>query len=97
MELKKTFVCYGLFNRPQIDYNGNLLGCPRIYIGSFGANAFKDGLLKALNDSKYIYAKHMLTDLSVSPKKDVPCFDCYSYRMLRKNNTPLKRSFIDNI
>ena len=65
------FFCDDLFASPQINWNGNLLGCI-IYLGkNFGVNVFKEGLLNALNHKNVLYAKRMLTDFSVPPK-DVP-------------------------
>ncbi len=86
------FSCNLLFNTPQIDYNGDLLGCCSIQTKNLKANAFKDGLLNALNSSNMIYAKHMLTDLSTKPKNDIPCVGCMKYEILKKigKGLPLK-------
>ncbi len=78
--------CDMLFTNPQIDFDGSLLGCCSIRYGSFGHNVFKSGLLKALNSRNIIYAKHMLTDLSVPAKKEILCTNCYIYKTRRKNN-----------
>ncbi len=76
--------CQTLFYSPQIDYNGDILGCCRT--SSFKANAFKDGLLNALNSETIVYAKQMLTDFSIPPKKEIPCCDCVTYKFIKENN-----------
>ncbi len=78
--------CDVLFNMPQIDWNGDLIGCCSIQVGHFGVNVFKKGLLNALNSPNVIYAKHMLTDLSTPAKKGVLCSDCRIYKMRKKQN-----------
>ena len=92
---EKTFACYNLFNYPQIDYNGLLLGCNRAYIGNFGINVFEVGLLNALNYSKCIYAKRMLTDFSTPPKNGIPCTKCHSYTVLKSTGKPLNKAFFN--
>ncbi len=83
---QKLFACYQSLKSPQIDYNGDLLCHCRVSTAKFSANAFKDGLLSALNSPDFIYAKHMLTDLSIPPKEGIPCTRCPKYKFLRRNN-----------
>ncbi len=89
LEDKIYFACKTMFQNPQINYNGDLLGCCRIYPGNHGANAFKDGLLNALNSQNFIYAKKMLTDLSTTPKNIIPCSNCTDYIQLKTEKQPL--------
>ena len=86
---EEHFICKQMFSTPQIVYNGNLLGCCFIQLGSFRANAFKDGLLKALNSPDFIYAKHMLTDLSIESKKGILCSNCLDYKFIKENKYPI--------
>ena len=78
-----------MFSAPQIDYNGNLLGCCFIRLESFKANVFQKGLLSTLNSPDFIYAKHMLSDFSIKPKKDIPCSNCADYIFIKEENFPL--------
>ena len=87
---QKKYACKLLFYKPQIDYDGKILGCCRIF--DFKANAFKDGLLNALNSPTVVYAKHMLTDLSVPERKDVPCVDCITYKYIKEKKAPVEIS-----
>jgi len=84
--------CDLLFNTPQIDYNGNLLGCCAIQYGHFGINVFKEGLLKALNKKNVIYAKHMLTDLTFKPAKNILCTTCSIYKQRKKQGKVMEIS-----
>lgn len=83
------FRCSFLFTEPQINPHGDLIGCCSNIYNSFGTNVFKDSLIKALNSDKVIYAKRMLTDLSVLPREDIPCTNCFVYKFLREKNYTL--------
>lgn len=83
------FFCKDLFDNPQFDYNGDMFGCCTPCVETFGVNLFKDGLMKVLNSKNVIYAKLMLSAFSVPPGKGTPCYDCYIYRFLKKNNYPM--------
>ncbi len=81
-----------LFNTPQIDHKGNLLGCCLIQYDNFKENVFKKGLLEALNSPKYIYAKHMITDLSTPPLPGILCSECINYKDIVRHNHPINVS-----
>ena len=74
--------CYGLFDEPQINWNGDLLGCCLQIDKNFGANVFKVGLLNALNSTMYVEAKHLIKDLTYKPKTDLPCLNCWVYKFV---------------
>ena len=65
--------------RPQINFDGALLGCCVNMWASFGANVFAVGVKRALAAEKLQYAKEMLQGL-VPPRDDVPCTTCEIYR-----------------
>ena len=73
------FFCTDLFNSPQINWNGDLLGCCMQYLDNFGVNVFEEGLLNALNSPNVLQAKLMLSDFSFKPKGKVLCNDCTIY------------------
>ena len=77
------FYCAFLWEEPQINWDGKILGCCSLYNDDFGGNAFKDGYLKAMNHAKMIYAKNMLTH-KAPPAEGIPCTDCYAYIDLRE-------------
>ncbi len=95
IRLKKN-KCMRIFEQLQIDYNGDLL-CHN-YLetkglvccnNKFNCNVFEQGFLEALNSPDYIYAKKMLTDFTVEPKKGVVCTNCNKYKSMRKDNKQL--------
>jgi MoaA/NifB/PqqE/SkfB family radical SAM enzyme len=81
----KREICYQLWNKPQINWNGNILGCCFNFWGDFGGNAFKDGLLKSLNNEKINYARDMLLGKKIA-REDIPCTTCDSYLSMKANN-----------
>ena len=85
MKKSNWFFCSDLFECPQINWNGDLLGCC-VYENKYNINVFKSGLFKSLNDMKILYVKRMLTDFSVPPKDDIPCSKCMVYEILKKQN-----------
>lgn len=80
-----TFSCNALFESPQIDYDGKL-SCYSRGAKYFSANVFKDGFLNALNSPDFIYAKKMLTDLSIEARPEIMCTKCKRFKYLRNNN-----------
>lgn len=83
------FYCAYLWEEPQINWDGKILGCCSLYSDDFGGNVFKDGFLKAMNNPKLIYAKNMLTN-NASPIENIPCTNCCVYQDLVKTNKFLK-------
>lgn len=79
------YFCKQLWNNPQINWDGKLLGCCWNYFGDLGGNVFKDGYLKAMNHPKMIYAKNMLAK-STKPIPGIPCTECCRFTDLKKFN-----------
>lgn len=79
------FPCLELWSKPQINWDGQVLGCCALYRESFGGNAFEEGLLKALNHPKLIYAKNMLTGQAESIDS-VPCSKCVFFKRMKEMN-----------
>jgi MoaA/NifB/PqqE/SkfB family radical SAM enzyme len=78
-------ICHQLWDNPQINWDGKVLGCCRNFWGDFGGNAFKDGLAASLNGEKMNYARDML--LGRKPARDdVPCTSCEMYHFMRDNS-----------
>jgi MoaA/NifB/PqqE/SkfB family radical SAM enzyme len=83
-------ICHQLWDSPQINWDGRILGCCRNFWGDFGANAFQDGLAKSLNDEGINYARQML--LGERPPRDgIPCTTCEIYRRMSQNSKWLAR------
>jgi len=71
-------ICLQLWDSPQINWDGKVLGCCRNFWGDFGGNAFSDGLQESLNSEKMLYARNMLTGRT-PPRSDIPCTTCELY------------------
>ncbi len=85
--------CLELWNRPQINWDGTVLGCCRNFWGDFGANAFSDGLVPSVNSPKMRYARQML--LGKKPARDdIPCATCSMYSDMRSGGNWVKKSEI---
>jgi len=85
------YVCNQLWDKPQINWDGKVLGCDRNYWKEFGGNAFDDGLLNVLNTEKFHYAKGMLLGINLE-RNDIPCTTCDIYLVMKTNSRWLDRS-----
>lgn len=71
-------ICHELWDQPQINWDGKVLGCCRNFWADFGGNAFRDGLLNSINRKEIEYARGML--LGKHPARDgIPCTTCNIY------------------
>lgn len=77
------FFCKGLWETPQINWDGRVLGCCKGFFNPMKGNVFKDGLLKALNTPELIYAKNMLLG-KAPPLKGIQCTDCECYQWVKE-------------
>jgi len=83
-------ICHQLWDDPQINWNGKILGCCRNFWGDFGGNAFTDGLMESVNNEKMMYARDMLSGRK-PPRNDIPCTTCEMYHARQD-----RRRFIDD-
>jgi MoaA/NifB/PqqE/SkfB family radical SAM enzyme len=77
-------ICHQLWDQPQVNWNGKILGCCRNFWGEFGGNAFEDGLDVTLNSEKMTYAREMLSGRQPA-RDDIPCTSCEMYREMCKS------------
>jgi len=84
-------ICHQLWDCPQINWDGKVLGCCRNFWGDFGGNVFEDGFLEALNHEKLSYAKAMLLGINAQ-REDIPCSSCDIYLTMKRNKKWLDRS-----
>jgi MoaA/NifB/PqqE/SkfB family radical SAM enzyme len=84
-------ICHQLWDQPQINWDGRVLGCCRNFWGDFATeNAFRDGLLNSINSEKMEYARGML--LGKNPERaDIPCTTCDIYLGMKATRTWLQR------
>src|SRR5262249_46636579 len=52
--------CHQLWDDPQINWDGKVLGCCVNFWGDFGGNAFRDGLTASVNTEQIQYARAMV-------------------------------------
>lgn len=83
-------ICHQLWDQPQINWDGRVLGCCRNFWGEFGGNAFRMGLLPAINSERLHYARSMLLGRKES-RSDVPCASCEIYLQMKAAGRWLKR------
>jgi hypothetical protein len=72
-------ICADLWQSPQINWDGKVLGCCRNFWQEFGGNAFRDGLMASLDGEKLNHARAMLAG-KAEARDDVPCTACAIYR-----------------
>ncbi|MBK9242634.1 MAG: radical SAM protein [Acidobacteria bacterium] len=84
-------ICHQLWDAPQINWDGKVLGCCRNFWGDFGPeNAFRDGLLPGINSEKMSYARQMLQGQQPA-RADIPCTTCHLYVDMKSDGRWLKR------
>ncbi len=83
-------ICHQLWDQPQINWDGRVLGCCRNFWGTFGGNAFQEGLLHAITNETMDYARQMLLG-DRAPRDDIPCARCQIYRTMRTSGRWLNR------
>jgi MoaA/NifB/PqqE/SkfB family radical SAM enzyme len=70
--------CDQLWFKPQVNWDGKLLGCCVNGWADFG-NVFEDGFAELLKGEKYSYAKQMLLGKK-GPREGIACTTCPYYR-----------------
>ncbi len=84
--------CSQLWNSPQINWDGQLLGCCYNYWSNFG-NVLESGMENALNNEKMNYARQMLTG-EVDAMEDIPCTNCGHYTSMKASKKWLTKEDI---
>ena len=87
--------CSQLWQIPQINWDGRILGCCVNYWGDFG-NALDSKLKYSLNNQKIVYARQMLLGKSKA-RKDIPCTTCIYYKEMKENNNWLSINKINAV
>jgi len=86
------YLCHELWDSPQVNWDGRILGCSRNFWGDFGANAFDaPGLRAAVNSPDMRYAREMLQGRQ-PPKDGIPCTTCSVYEEMVETGRFLRRS-----
>ena len=71
-------ICGDMFHAPQINWNGDLLGCCEMTFSPYKINAFETSLEDALKSEEFMKAKECLLTLHPSKEKfgNCVCFNC---------------------
>lgn len=90
--LKKNNIklCIQPWKKPQINWNGELLGCCCSTHNSIGANVFKIGLKRALKSKKLAYMKSVLTGESEC-NDSLQCKHCEFYIEMQRKGRYLSK------
>ena len=86
----KQSLCSKLWDQPQINWNGKVLGCPRNFWSEYGVNAFTDGLLQSINSRRLNYARKMLLG-RIEAAPEIPCATCDIYHTMKRHKAWLVR------
>lgn len=78
---RQKMICAQLWNAPQINWDGRLLGCCVNYWDDFG-NVFDNELVDMLQSDKIAYARQMLLGKR-PPRDDILCTHCIYYKIMR--------------
>ncbi len=89
----KQSLCNKLWDQPQINWDGKVLGCSRNFWSECGGNVFKDGLLQSINSRRINYARKMLLGKK-NAEPDIPCTTCDIYVARKRNRAWLMRRSI---
>lgn len=82
----KRDICKQLWIKPQINWDGKILGCCNNYWKPFEGNAFEKDLLTLLNLPEIAYSRAMLLR-NAPPKSTNPCVNCKKYLDLKRDNS----------
>ena len=88
----KSNICNQLWDGPQINWDGKVLGCSRNFWGDFGGNVFTDGLFESINNEKISFAREMLLGKNKA-RPDIPCASCILFLEMAACKTWLDRGF----
>jgi MoaA/NifB/PqqE/SkfB family radical SAM enzyme len=78
------FQCYELWNSPQVNWDGKLLGCSRNIWEIFADNVFQSDLASCIDNERMQYARKMLMGL-VPAREDMHCLRCSVYKSMAQS------------
>ena len=87
--------CYELWNSPQVNWDGKLLGCSRNIWGIFAENVFQSDLASCINNEKMQYARRMLMGQAPA-REDMHCLKCSVYKSMAESGEWITATEIAN-
>ena len=88
-------LCNELWDSPQINWDGRVLGCCRNFWEEFGGNAFLEGLQQAVNSEKISYARGMVEGKYIQ-RDGIPCTTCDIYKTMKESGNWIVRAGKNN-
>jgi len=85
--------CHMLWHRPQISYDGRVLGCTVNHWGDYG-NAFEQGLEQCMTGEKMEYARQMLRGVKEA-REDIPCTKCRIFQGMQANKAWIRQEDLE--
>lgn len=77
--------CYEMWNNPQINWDGKLLGCSRNFWGDYEENVFQTGFFTSINNDEIQYVRDIL--MGKHPlRSTIPCTHCSVYHSMVEND-----------
>jgi hypothetical protein len=83
--------CEQLWNAPQINWDGRVLGCCENYWGDFGGGVFDGADLRTLLSSERLQHARAMVLGEAEPQADVPCSSCHVYEHMRETGAFITR------
>jgi len=77
-------LCLSLWNAPQINWDGRLLGCGCNKSIAFAEYVLNGSFLKEINNERMQYARNMLIG-EAPPRDDIPCSGCAFYTQISEH------------
>jgi MoaA/NifB/PqqE/SkfB family radical SAM enzyme len=87
--------CYELWHRPQVNWDGKLLGCSRNFWGVYAQNVFETSFEVEVNNQKIQYARDVL--MGRQPHRDdMPCVNCGVYQSIVRSENWITKTELAN-
>lgn len=86
-------LCLYPWLKPQINWDGRLLGCCCSTHSDLNTNVFKIGLKNALNSPKALFMKNVLSGKQIADES-LHCLHCGFYNNIKMNNTYINEKHI---
>ncbi len=88
-------LCYQMWTKPFIAWNGKLFGCCKNVWGIYSDNVFVDDLAGCINNEKMRYAREMLMG-RVPAREDMSCMRCAIYQSMVQYNNWITEKELEN-
>jgi MoaA/NifB/PqqE/SkfB family radical SAM enzyme len=84
-------VCHQVWEEPQINWDGKILGCCWNYWQPFQGNAFTDGLAESLSTESINHVRLTLLGKKSDSACSTPCHTCSMYENMKNDSRWLRR------